>query len=178
MYLCYQLMDLLKSSTPSRIIIVASEQHRMCSQKLTVDDLLFMKKEHYSRWTAYNRSKLLNVIFMKGLSERLRGSGVTVHATHPGAPIDTSLMRDNVLGSKLMDYLILRPICFFFCRNAAEGAQTPLYPALVPEYGQKSGCYFENCRATTMNPILNNDQLVRDVWNRSCDLLRIDRNWV
>lgn len=71
------------------------------------------------------------------------GTGVTVHAAHPGTPVVTELMRDNVMSSFLIDQCLIRPLSFLFCRSIEEGAQTPLYCSLSAQCQQENGLYFE-----------------------------------
>ena len=55
------------------------------------DDFHF-KKGGYEQNQAYFNSKLANVLFTYELAKRLKGTGVTVNAVHPGA-VDTELAR-------------------------------------------------------------------------------------
>lgn len=48
--------------------------------------------QKYDEGEAYNQSKLANVLFAKELSERLKGTGVTVNSLHPGV-VDTDIVR-------------------------------------------------------------------------------------
>ncbi|RXG61493.1 Retinol dehydrogenase 13 [Armadillidium vulgare] len=75
------LIDLLKKSSPSRIINVSSIVHRFCFE-IDTEDLNFDKK--YDRISAYARSKICNILFTKELSRRLVGTGVTANSLHPG----------------------------------------------------------------------------------------------
>lgn len=44
----------------------------------------FNSNESYDRLGAYNQSKLANMLFVHELAKRLKDSGVTVNAVHPG----------------------------------------------------------------------------------------------
>lgn len=177
MYLCYLLLNLLKKNAPGRIIILASDLHRFCKE-VRLDDLMYEQAGSYKSWTAYNHSKLLNILFVKELSRRLAGKGITVHAAHPGTPVVTELMRDDIfMGSAIINHLILRPLSFLFCRSTEEGAQTPLYCSLAPECCGKTGLYFENCRPVNPSLLASDAKLAGLFWDKSCDLLKIDRNW-
>ena len=74
------LMDELQASQSARIVNVSSDLHRIVSLKL--DDLKHQKK--YSWWSAYGRSKLAQLYFTVELSQKLRGTSVTVNAVDPG----------------------------------------------------------------------------------------------
>lgn len=82
------LLDVLRASAPSRIVVVSSLAHRFGT--INKDDL--NSEKSYSRKFAYAQSKLANVLFTRELAKRLEGSGVTVNALHPGV-VDTELFR-------------------------------------------------------------------------------------
>ncbi|MGZ6143160.1 MAG: SDR family NAD(P)-dependent oxidoreductase, partial [Myxococcales bacterium] len=74
------LVDLLKASAPSRVVSVASEASRWGS--IDFDDL--QAEGRYIAQRQYGSSKLMNIAFAIELAERLRGTGVTSNALHPG----------------------------------------------------------------------------------------------
>lgn len=83
------LLDLLKQSAPSRVVVVSSLFHWY--GRINREDL--NSEKSYWRWIAYGQSKLANILFTRELARRLEGSGVTANAVHPGA-VRTELMRD------------------------------------------------------------------------------------
>lgn len=83
-----KLLPLIKKSTSPRIVSVSSIAHKY--GKIDFNNFLFEKKNSYSKVKSYHQSKLANLMFSIGLSERLKG--ITVHAAHPGVAI-TNLMR-------------------------------------------------------------------------------------
>lgn len=83
-----ELLPLLRSSQPARIINVASRS----SAPLDFDDI--MLERGYSTSRAYGQSKLAQIMFTFDLAEELRGTGVTVNAIHPATRMDTDLVRD------------------------------------------------------------------------------------
>ncbi|XP_017472643.1 PREDICTED: retinol dehydrogenase 13-like isoform X3 [Rhagoletis zephyria] len=82
------MLDLLKKSAPSRIVTVSSLAHTR--GEINVADLNSDKS--YDPGTAYNQSKLANILFTRELARRLEGTGVTANALHPGV-VDTELFR-------------------------------------------------------------------------------------
>lgn len=74
------LLDVLKKSTPSRIVVVSSCAY--LKGKIKKDDL--NSENSYSPLDAYCQSKLANILFTTHLSKKLMGSGVTCNALHPG----------------------------------------------------------------------------------------------
>lgn len=82
------LVDVLKQSAPSRIVVLSSIAHT----RGTINQTDLNLSQAYDEAAAYNQSKLANVLFSRELAKRLAGSGVTVNAVHPGI-VDTELMR-------------------------------------------------------------------------------------
>jgi retinol dehydrogenase-12/retinol dehydrogenase-13 len=124
------LLDLLKKSTPSRIVVVSSTMHKWST--INFEDLQGEKKYHYGR--AYGQSKLANVMFTCALARRLEGSGVTVNCLHPGG-VRTNFVRD-----------LSRPMRALYALGLtltpAQGARTSVYLASSPEVSGVSGRYF------------------------------------
>ena len=75
------LLDRLKASAPSRVVVVASVAHKH-GGPLDFDDL--QSERNYSGMGTYGRTKLANVLFTRELARRLEGTGVIVNALHPG----------------------------------------------------------------------------------------------
>ena len=82
------LLERIKASAPSRIIVVASLGHLV--GYLDFGDMMWKKR--YNSQLAYCRSKLANIMFAKELAKRLVDTGVTVCSLHPGT-INTELTR-------------------------------------------------------------------------------------
>lgn len=135
------LLPACKAAAPSRIVVLSSNAHRMGG--LDFDDLTFVKRP-YEHWAAYSQSKMANMLFTTALAKRLRGSGVTVNAVHPGV-IVTEVFRsvpreeqDRVTGwSEQMGSPVKTP---------AQGAATQVWAATAPELAEVSGLYLEDCR--------------------------------
>ena len=72
------LLTLLRASAPARIVNVASAGQR----PIDFDDVMLTRG--YSGARAYCQSKLAQIMSTIDLAEELRGSGVSVHALHPG----------------------------------------------------------------------------------------------
>jgi retinol dehydrogenase 12 len=84
------LLDLLKKSTPSRVVVVGSDLHRIASirkQDFNCD------KSFPGTWMGYSNSKLANMIFARELSKKLEGTGVTVNSCCPG-PVASDVNRN------------------------------------------------------------------------------------
>jgi len=87
------LLDLITRSAPARIVNVSSSVHS--GSRLDFDDLQMTRR--FDGFDAYGRSKLANVLFTFALARRLKGTGVTANALHPGV-IATKLLHVNFGG--------------------------------------------------------------------------------
>ncbi|RUS74792.1 hypothetical protein EGW08_017459 [Elysia chlorotica] len=131
------LLDKLKACSPSRIVILSSMAHAFASIKW--DDINSDKK--YGDWAAYGQSKLANILHCLELSNRLKGTGVTVNSVHPGG-VNTDLQRHTNRGI----FKLLKPLSKLFFKTPVDGAQTTLYCALSPDLEEVSGKYFVDCK--------------------------------
>ena len=97
--LTMQLLDLIKSTSFSRIVNVSSGAHRYGN--IDFEDLTWEKRK-YKPWRAYGDSKIANLYFTHELQKKLENdkSDVKVTAAHPGWTA-TELQRH----SGLADYL-------------------------------------------------------------------------
>jgi NAD(P)-dependent dehydrogenase (short-subunit alcohol dehydrogenase family) len=85
--LAHRLLPLLKASTPSRIVNVAS----LGQHPIDFDDVMITRG--YSGSRAYAQSKLSQIMFTIDLAEALKGSGVTVNSLHPATYMNTTMVR-------------------------------------------------------------------------------------
>jgi len=133
--LTLELLDLLKKGKDSRIVVLSSGLHYR--GKMVWNDLQFDPRK-YDGITAYNQSKLANVLFTKALARRLEGTGVTVNAVHPGV-VATDLTRDYPRA--------LIAVMQLFLLTPERGAECSLFVATAPELAGVTGEYFEKSRA-------------------------------
>ena len=79
----FALANLLLPRIRDRVVVVASDAHRM--GEIRLDDLNW-EQGGYKSWRAYGQSKLANLLFTSELQRRLAdaGSGVRAVAAHPG----------------------------------------------------------------------------------------------
>ncbi|CAN7999982.1 unnamed protein product, partial [Ixodes hexagonus] len=158
--LTHLLLDLIKKSAPSRIIVVSSMVHSWA--KLDIDD--FFVERNYNHSKVYGVSKLLNIYFARELADRLRGEGVTVNALHPGL-VKSQFFRDPpvTLISKFLRYFVI-PV---FAKSSLEGAQTTIHLALAPELQNTSGKYFMDCKEAKPSSHVFDPVLQRKAWQMS-----------
>jgi NAD(P)-dependent dehydrogenase (short-subunit alcohol dehydrogenase family) len=156
------LTDLLRASAPARIVLVASEAH----QRVT-DPEDWMSIKGYNPRSAYNRSKLANVMFCYDLAHRLEGSGVTANCCDPGW-VDT-----HVLESMYNRWWLrwLWPLAQkFLAVTPAEGAESVLLLATSPDVEGVNGKYFKNGRPVTSSLISHDPVIGARLWNLSLRL--------
>ena len=125
------LLDLLKSSAPSRVVTVASEARR--GAKIVFDDL--QSEHHYNGSRVYGMTKLANILFTHELAERLRGSNIVANCLHPAA-VNTRFGSDN-RGLSVLLFRLFKP----FMRSPERGADTAVWLATAPEAGEMTGKY-------------------------------------
>ncbi len=155
------LLDVLKASAPARVINVSSDAHR--GQVLDFEDL--QGEKSYSGWTAYGRSKLMNVLFTYELARRVEGKGVTANAMHPGF-VATGFGRNNGTLMSLAMKLI-SPIA----RTADEGASTGIYLASSSEVEGVSGKYFVDKQPVNSDPVSYDHEMAERLWDTSLEMI-------
>lgn len=155
------LLPKLKGSSPSRIVNVSSEAHRL-NRSIDLDDVNFEKK--YSPFTCYCVTKLENVLFTIYLAGELKDSGVTVNCLHPGT-IETDLLINSGFSKYL--YRWMGPFKRLFMKTEEEGAQTTIYCALEPSLNNVTGKYFDNCRERGTSSLASDLGLAKKLWDIS-----------
>ncbi|KAL2080333.1 hypothetical protein ACEWY4_024126 [Coilia grayii] len=160
------LLDMLKSSAPSRIVNVASIAH--VGGKINFEDL-FYNKTPYDSLVSYRQSKLANLLFTRELSRRTRASGVSVFALHPGV-IRTELGRHVQTRFPLLSTVLQAP-ALLLMKTPKQGAQTSIYCAVTEGLEVHSGCYFSDCRLKEPAPEGKDDVAAMKLWDLSAKLV-------
>lgn len=162
--LTHLLLDLLKKSTPSRIVTVSSTLHHNAT--LDLDDLQY-EHHKYRTLEAYNRSKLANVLFTYELSRRLEGTGVTANCLHPGV-VRTALFRD-------LPFFLqpLLKIVGLFLLSPDRGAETSVYVATSPDIEGVTGEYFDKCAIARSSKASHDAECGKRLWDISAELTHI-----
>ncbi|XP_050999388.1 retinol dehydrogenase 14 [Acomys russatus] len=154
------LLGLLKSSAPSRIVVVSSKLYKYGD--INFEDL--NSEQSYNKSFCYSRSKLANILFTKELARRLEGTNVTVNVLHPG------IVRTN-LGRHIHIPLLARPlfnlVSWAFFKTPIEGAQTSIYLASSPDVEGVSGRYFGDCKEEELLPKAMDESVARKLWDIS-----------
>jgi NAD(P)-dependent dehydrogenase (short-subunit alcohol dehydrogenase family) len=160
------LLDRLRASAPSRVVVVASSAHKGARQGLDFDDLQSTRK--YRWMEAYSKSKLANIYFARELARRLDGTGVTVNALHPGF-VRSDFGRGGDLGG-LYGWGI-KYLAGPFAISSERGARTTIYLASSPEVGGVTGGYFYKCKPAVPSRVAQDDAAARRLWDVSEQLV-------
>ncbi|XP_077084683.1 retinol dehydrogenase 11 [Siphateles boraxobius] len=159
------LLDLLKKSTPSRVVNVSSLAHE--KGKIYFDDINLEKD--YDPQISYRQSKLANVLFTRELAVRLKGTGVTTYSLHPGV-IRTELGRHFLPALPLWKRLMFLPF-IFFVKTPWQGSQTTIFCAVDESLQNTSGLYYSDCAPKEAAPQGRDDAAARRLWDLSTSMV-------
>jgi NAD(P)-dependent dehydrogenase (short-subunit alcohol dehydrogenase family) len=151
------LLDTLRATAPSRIVIMSSSSHS--SGIIDFDDLQLAR--HYRGWQAYANTRLMSMVFTYALARRLAGTGITANCLHPGV-IHTNLLRNFSSVLHLLFHALQR-----FFKQPDDGAETPVYLASSPEVDGVSGKYFRYCRPMGTTDVSNDRDVQERLWAES-----------
>jgi NAD(P)-dependent dehydrogenase (short-subunit alcohol dehydrogenase family) len=120
------LLDSLLNTAGSRVVTVSSGLHR--SGEMDFDDLNWEKS--YSKWGAYGRSKLANLLFAYELERKLKGAqqDMISVAAHPGYAA-TNLQSSGGSAIQRIGMSIMNKL---LAQSAEMGALPQLYAATAP----------------------------------------------
>ena len=159
------LLDLLKASSPSRIINVSSGAHTRA--EIDFDDLNAEAK--YSGMSAYGQSKLANVMFTYELARRLEGTTVTANALHPGV-VKTGFGR-NSGGAIGLLFKVFQTVASPFLLSASQGAETSMYLASSSEVDSVTGKYFVKKEPVQSSEASEDVAVAQRLWRVSEELV-------
>ncbi|MET3788126.1 NAD(P)-dependent dehydrogenase (short-subunit alcohol dehydrogenase family) [Methylobacterium radiotolerans] len=156
--LTLELLDTLKESAATggkpRIVNVASAAHYR--GHIDFDDVEGARR--YRAMGAYAQAKLGNVLFTYALARRLRGSGITVNAVHPGV-VNTGFAKNTggLLGAA---WALMRP----FLITPEKGARTSLRVASDPGLDGVTGRYFSHGRPKVSSAESRDEAVQERLW--------------
>ena len=153
------LLPILKKTPESRIVNVSSNAY--FQGKIDLNNLHLKKR--YQGFKAYSASKLAIVLFTLELAERLKDTGVTVNALHPGhVATDIWNMWPGTWYQELLFKIIRR-----FAKSTEEAAKTSIYLASSDEVKGITGTYFDNKNHKALSPKCKDVQLRKGLWELS-----------
>jgi retinol dehydrogenase 12 len=153
--LTHELLPLLRTSAPARVVNVASKYGRT---KIDFDDLQKLRKP-YSYLRSTPQTMLARVLFTQELAHRLSGTGVVANAVHPGLVANTRLLQDTRGPFKWLTDT--------FGSTPEKGADTVLWLATAAETGTITGKMFAK-RTEIRTPGQGSDPAARKrLWQES-----------
>ncbi|HEX2688415.1 MAG TPA: SDR family oxidoreductase [Kofleriaceae bacterium] len=153
------LLDRVKQAGSARIINVASKSHYAAKG---IDwDAMRRPTKTTTGMHEYSQSKLSNVLFTKELARRLEGTEVTTYAVHPGV-VATDVWRRVPAP--------VRWVIKKFMLTPEQGAEATLRCATAPELAHQTGRYYDvGGKETEPNPLTNDLELAKTLWNKSAE---------
>jgi retinol dehydrogenase-12 len=166
------LRDRLVASAPARVVVTASEAHRI---GWTVDpDTILTDTSPFGRagvMGAYGKSKLLDVLFTLQLAERLDGTDVTANCCCPGL-VATGLAGTENVADNVATALSRTPLV----RRPEQGARVLVRLATDPAFATRTGEFISStplARLLPAIPAVRDHGLRRRLWEATEALLNV-----
>ncbi|MBK5113334.1 MAG: SDR family NAD(P)-dependent oxidoreductase [Candidatus Heimdallarchaeota archaeon] len=158
------LLDLIKASSPARILNVCSGSYGAV-RKNRLDDYNFVKRR-FSWFKAYSESKLYNVMFTLDLADRLRNLDVTVNTFTPGFTLTN-------LGQSLRSMRLITKLRSRKAASPSDAAKIAVYFATSQEMEDVSGKYYMKMEMKETTEIARDKKLQKELWDLSEKLTNI-----
>jgi len=162
------LLDVVKKSAPSRIVVLSSLAH--VRSDILWDDINQEKK--YDKWVSYGQSKTANILFARHLNSMLAkdckdNARVEVFAVHPGGIHSTNLGAN--LDEKDMEMLKARK---YRWKTIEQGASSTVVAATSPALDGKGGAYIVDCNEAKSAAHCNNMENAKKLWDYTEKLIQ------
>lgn len=170
--LTHLLINLMKKSTPARIVVVSSKLHHVSTMKVTrLEDLNPIQgPQSWFPGQIYHNSKFANILFTFELARRLRRYRITANCLHPGM-VDSEIYRNYPLPLQ-----IPLAVFKFFIKSPMQGAKNVLYVTLSERLENITGKYFRNCHESRPNARVFNKQWQTILWDESKKIVKLSRH--
>ncbi|MFO0596655.1 MAG: SDR family oxidoreductase [Myxococcaceae bacterium] len=159
--LTLELEPSLRAAGKARVVVVASRAHER--KRTPLDEATFVGPTRTATgWAEYEASKLANVLFVKELARRWKGTGITSYALHPG-----------VIASDLWRALPwpFQPMVKLVMKTPEEGSVASVRCATAPELANESGRYYgDDGQPRPCNPLADDEAAARRLWDLSLEL--------
>lgn len=163
--LTHLLLDLLKASAPSRIIVVSSMGFRIgVIRRDNLNSDLFFPGILY----AYCNSKLANILFTRELSKILKNSGVTVNSLDPGFAM-SAISRNLATSIRV----VVDQAAQIFGRKPEHAIESHIMLAVDSSVKTNSGKHFKDCIEQELPHFARDDATARWLWDASVELLKL-----
>ncbi|MEJ1155715.1 SDR family NAD(P)-dependent oxidoreductase [Microbacterium marmarense] len=134
--------------------------------KFDIDDL--QGEHNYSGRVAYGNAKLANILFTRELDRRVAEDGLSTAAFHPGV-VATSFASSS---GGLFGFIYTNPLTRRFMTTTEDGGSRLTFLATgTPGQDWISGEYYERDRPMASHRLSRDDQLARQLWERSAELV-------
>ena len=144
----------------ARIVNVSSDAH----YRGRIDTSDLQSRRRYQGFPAYAASKLAVVLYTLELADRIRDTGTTVNALHPGH-VATSIYR--LWPEDRWYQALLMRVMRRFAISAQEGAQTSIYLASSDKVEGVTGGYYDRKVRKNPSPRCADARLRRSLWELS-----------
>ena len=133
-----RLLPLLLQAEQPRVVTVSSFMHKNAKSISQAD---FTAENGYSKWDAYSKSKLANLLFMLELDRRVQraGSNLLSAGAHPGYASTHLQSSGPALAGHSIESRLLAVGTKLVAQSAAAGAMPSLYAGTLPTL--KPGSY-------------------------------------
>ncbi|MCO4770806.1 MAG: SDR family oxidoreductase [Deltaproteobacteria bacterium] len=164
--LSLELLPSLRSAPTSRIVHVSSEAAWHAT--LDLDDLQMTRGYGRYGFDAYARSKLAQVYGVRELARRLKGTGITVNAVHPGH-VATNIYPDHRWWWRAVKWVQAR-----FALSPADAAVYCIRLACDADVATVSGQFFSKETPVELPDSLRSEDVQQRLWADSLKLLDVD----
>nr|XP_022917890.1 retinol dehydrogenase 13-like [Onthophagus taurus] len=172
--LTHLLTDVLKRSNPSRIIFVTSTL--AYANNLTLSNLNTISDYPIMDFMVYSNSKLCNIIASKGFAEKLKHSGVTSNAVHPGIAVTN--IYQGMRGVER--YQNLKKFVYFsldkIAKTPLQAAQTVAHVALSETLRCITGKFFIENEIFAPPKKAMDLKFCNEIWNASEEYVDLQHN--
>jgi NAD(P)-dependent dehydrogenase (short-subunit alcohol dehydrogenase family) len=159
------LLDKLKAANAARVVNVSSDEHER--GRIDFDDLQMQR--NYGNgigMRAYANAKLANLLTLYELCRRIKGTGVTANAVHPGYVATDIVTLHHANGV----WRLLKPvwgIAMRFILSPEQGAVSSVFLACSQRVAHRSGQYFEKCAPALSSPTSRDIDMQKRMWSAS-----------
>ncbi|PIA60522.1 hypothetical protein AQUCO_00300190v1 [Aquilegia coerulea] len=157
-----------QSDVEGRIVNVSSNGHQFSYREGIRFDKI-NDKSGYNGLTAYQQSKLANVLHANELARRLKEDRVQISANslHPGVITNTDILRHYSTTIKGIFHVIGK----YVLKNVQQGAATTCYVALHPQVKGLTGEYFHDSTIGNASKQAKDAELAKRLWDFSMTLI-------